>query len=639
VIEAFCDAVGKFAEDDHPLRYSWLDFLPRKPVGQALYDSIIASLQSRWIVQTRNKRLFKLPHAVRQVPNLATHGGEPLFEDLTDEYYIASEYASRHRQSLLDLGVFDLSWNDLLDLLQADLSRGSELSRLKRTPSDDPWHRSFANAFLPMLSFGAPQSTVKRLKTLAIIPLVRKNQWSGAPGYTKGAPKHVYFSFTNKVPVPHSVSLNLLNIFASSDNERKAFYKALGVEECPKKVVFAKIEDAHRMNIRRPVLEDPRFAELRYLYHYHKNPEELKSWVRLPVDGTFLEDEDTSKPWYFPSETEYDLYQLIPASKKRNVREVAIFLPQALLDFVAPTVSVRGKTWTAWLGELTDARNYPTLCERQDATLSFGLLAVLQYNPSMFLGTLKAHWGIYQHAADAVRADLQKRQILCRSGTTSSLQSTYLPTTAVLTMISQLNLPEKTFPILKIPGGNLTDVTYREWQFLEHFGVQSKPDLEFFKTALEYLADTDPVSFIDLLDIYRSIALMATIEDYEDLRYDTTFDDNFRLLTLFSDFFGEGSCIYAGSKEMFLPSSSCIWSGPEFLQCTTVLEVEGYSGDPHVQHLFTKILEIGDWCITHIIEDLEQFRDDEETLSFDQAQQYYEYLEKNVEDAELDTLK
>jgi hypothetical protein len=73
--------------------------------------------------------------------------------------------------------------------------------------------------------------------------------------------------------------------------------------------------------------------------------------------------------------------------------------------------------------------------------------------------------------------------------------------------------------LLKVTDGTLDETGYRSWRFLEDFGVASKPDLEFYRKAIEdksiqyIISDVDPV-----MKIYQCMARLATIEDYDDLR-------------------------------------------------------------------------------------------------------------------------
>jgi hypothetical protein len=522
IAAAFAKAVSTFVASDHPLRYSWLDYLPTAQMPSPwtdLYGSIKRVLEHMPILRTREHLILKDPSLLRHVPNSALHENEPILADLSKELYLSSEYAAHHQQALSDLGVSELSLHDLVELLKADTTKVGSRLRCKQT--DDPWHESFAELFLHAMSINHSEQVMSNLKRLSIIPLVRQNQWTGAPGQSKGGRQHVYFSYTDKVPIPESLSTDLLDRDASKNPRRKAFYGALGVEKWAKHLVLAKIQDAHCESIRIPTSDIPQSAELRYLFYHHDRLEELRTWVELPTEQ--LDTAKATKRWYFPSEDEYSMHQLIPVKVRPKIRNDAVFLPQGLIDLVSPSVKVRDKTWTSWLQELTEARYIPTLArKRKDGvrSISTGLAAVLKYNSSKFVGTLKAHWSSYQRSADDIRHELGICKVPCQGGTSSALDETYLPTAKILDYLAKFNLPETTVPILELPDGPLTEAARHEWVFLELFEVRSEPDLDFFKcalVALKGLQDQSQVSTYAVTEVYHCLAGLAKTDDFKNL--------------------------------------------------------------------------------------------------------------------------
>jgi hypothetical protein len=515
-----------FVASDHPLRYSWLDYLPTAQMPSPwtdLYGSIKRTLEDMPILRTRGHHILKAPSLLRYVLNSALHENEPILADLSEELYLSSEYAAYHQHVLSDLGVSELSLHDLVELLKADTTKFGSRLRCKRT--DDPWHESFAELLLHAMSTNRSEQVMSNLKRLSIIPLIRSNQWTGAPGHSKGGRQHVYFSYTDKVPIPESLSTDLLDRDASRNPRRKAFYTALGVEEWAKLSVLAKIQDAHCGSIRSLTFGTPQFAELKYLFYHHDKPDELRAWVVLPTEQ--LDTAKATRRWYFPSEDEYSMYQLIPARVRPIIRKDAVFLPQGLMSFVSPSVKVRDKTWTSWLQELTKGRYIPVLGRPKDGRLfgglsiSTSLAAVLEHNPSRFVGTLKAHWSTYQISADSICHELGMCKVPCQGGTSTELNKTYLPTVKILDYLAEFNLPQTTVPILQLPGAPLTDMTRHEWGFLELFQVRSEPDLNFFECALialERLQDQSQVSTYAVTKVYHCLAGLAKTDDFEKLR-------------------------------------------------------------------------------------------------------------------------
>jgi hypothetical protein len=381
VAQLFVAAVSEtFATSTHPLRYSWLDYLPQKKMDhpwKSLLSSIKTGLGSKSILQTRERRLFKPPNQLRHLFPHMLHCGIPIIPDLFEEIYLAPEYAARHKDRLTDLGVPNINWNLVVDRLQADLAQTS--SKVRSTPADDPWHEAFAGLFLSAFASKSLETVQRRIKRLAIIPLAKPNQWTGAPGINSGGSDKIYFPFTDDTPIPHSLPLRLLDETASKKSTRKKFYRALGVKKCPKATVFAEIKQAHCKE--EPPL-DPT-DQLRYLFHQCCDPSDVKTWIWIPLtNGTMVK--SVRYKLYFPSDGKYDTYELL--KKRAKFR----FLSSSLVDAEPADVRVESESWEAWLARITGARYHPPLTatgltSESGYTLSPSLRSVLRYEPRKFL--------------------------------------------------------------------------------------------------------------------------------------------------------------------------------------------------------------------------------------------------------------
>jgi hypothetical protein len=142
VAQTFANAVAKFASNDHPLQYLWLDFLPNMPMEhpwKPLHPRIRELLKDMPILQTWKGRIFKRPSELRILLPQNLHGGGPIFDDLPNEQYLAPEYGQRN-EVLKELGVKVISWSELLDRVQADLIKAH--SKMRSLAPDDEWHVS-----------------------------------------------------------------------------------------------------------------------------------------------------------------------------------------------------------------------------------------------------------------------------------------------------------------------------------------------------------------------------------------------------------------------------------------------------------------------------------------------------------------
>jgi hypothetical protein len=481
----------------------------------SIYLSITRDLRLIPAIQTGEHKSFRVPVQLRNLDQSQLHCGLPILPDMEKELYIASEYSMEHKKRLGELGLRAISWAELIDRLEADLARAT--SRTKNKPAADPWHEAFAKMFLPLFASQDSSDVVlqQRLKNMAIIPLIGSNEWIGIPVGSKSS--IAYFPYTKQIPIPKSLSLPLLDSLASTNITRRAFYKALGVEECPKELVLMEIQKLHQNMFRH---SSSPYAELQYLFYFHENPSQLKDWVKIPTAGGFLVAK-TLKSWYFPSQEEYDMYQLIPEKKRIEVRDVITFMPISLMNFVPAKVLVRNKTWKEWLESVIGARSCPRLTQKINDTTSLSpeMLAILKYNPLKFLATLKAHRIWYQNSIDLVHGDLSECEVPCTDSTFVPLCETYLPTTDIFDTLSHFGLPTTTVDILQLPDTVLTDVTRQEWQFLEHFGVRSEPDLSFFMAALSQSSIEENITFSAIKRVYASISEHAKTKDFDTLQY------------------------------------------------------------------------------------------------------------------------
>ncbi|KAF2704317.1 hypothetical protein K504DRAFT_507325 [Pleomassaria siparia CBS 279.74] len=601
VAQTFANSVQRFAVAGHPLLYSWLDFLPTAPMEHPwtqLYASIKTKLESMYVFQTWEGRHLKRRLDVRRLSAVHLFEHEPILRDLESDLYIAPEYTARHDKTLGSLGVSPLTCEDVILRLQADLIRPD--SRVKTKESKDPWHTAFATLGLHLLRH-SNATLQQKFKQLAFIPLSKPNQWTGAPNMGRGGLDNIYFPYTGTTEIPDDIGLHLLDREASKNSTRKKFYEALGVTECPKETVLAKIETSQRLGGRFNLSR-----HLTYLFHYHAQPEQLSPWLKVPIDTNQYV--SAQEILYFPSDNDYDMDQLLPQDMRADLSLDIKVLPWYLVDLNQSRSSVSGESWQDWLEKITKAQYHPS-------DLSQHLKLVLQHNPWKFLGTLRAHQKEYAHLVQRTEDSLRGYAVLCLSRELLPMATTYLPTVEVLEALRNVGIDDDAdeFAILDLPDGDLTDVTYREWRFLEDFGARSKPDLNFYESALLNLSSGDQVSLEQVTKLYRSMALLVTVADQEDLRS-----------------FFHNEVIW--NSVQWVCSDECVWKGPDFLHHTSVLETY-YPRDSHLESFFTKSLDIGNCTLSTVMQELKDLKTyDEDSIQLSSTREIYEYLNANIHD-------
>ncbi|CAG5182746.1 uncharacterized protein ALTATR162_LOCUS10314 [Alternaria atra] len=624
VAKTFAMAVESFTKEDDLLRYSWLDYLPTElndDRWEILCPLIVEELARRPILQTWRHR-FKKPGELLLLPSYMLCDSEPILKDLPDDVYLASDYEP-YMSKVESLGVRRASLSSMIKRLEVDIVRAQK-SRVRTKDPDDLWHVAFAALFSRAWTAKQPAVSVQeKLKRLAIIPLQSRLQWTGALGQIGGGgQKNVYFSETDGNSIPNSIALRLLDTQASTNQTRKAFYKLLGVEECPHELVVEKINQMHLSTDGILDVE----SHLEYLFYANEDPESVKSWVRVPTNqGTYV---TQSSKLYFPSEGRDDLHRLLDGIDPSEFNEIVVFLDESLVELETESTNEEGLTWQAWLQQATGARYHPPLLHWNTNKSSFELSPVLKAlnncRPRRLLRALRAHWHDYEKDAPKIEADLKAMRVRCmvaanESSRRAALEYTYLPTANVIDRALELGLSPIEFDILDLPDrrkttDKLDDAGYRRWRFLEDFGVRRQPDLDFYKRALEIISmkSKDP-DFEVLKEIYASIAKCTTVDGHADL----------------CEFFEEG-LLWIPSSKTWEDRSWCNWRGPPFLEHRKVLHPH-YGHDPILTTFFKNILNVTDTSISDVMDELQCCRRRFGlSTSLTVAGEIYEYLNSNA---------
>lgn len=624
VATAFTKAVEEFATADHPLKHDWLDYLPHMPMEKpwkTLYLSIIDKLKTMPVLQTWEKRQFKAPRQLRLLPESFLFENQPLLQDLEDEIYAAPEYKVKRRRTLEDLGVSGIFYSEEIARVQGDLVRRS--SRIKNRERNSPWYEVFADLGLDVLK-NASSSNRRLFKKQALILLSGEKRWTGAPGVSPGGLNEIFFPYTGTTPIPEALGFNLANRIASKNAKVKQFYAALGVKECPKEDVIERIRMAHLASTEPAEL----VSHLTYLFHNYDQPEDLTKWLKVPTD---MGVKPASSTLYFPSDAKFDLDQLLTREVRVKHKLKCAVLQKSLMKNRKCKVQVNERTWKMWLQEATNARYHPNLKARNGLfpdTLSADIQNVLKYKPYEFLGTIKAHWLEYQIHASKLKTQLKECEVPCRSGEFEPLHTTYLPTSSVLTRLSELGIDDKALNILHVPDGDLDDDLYSQWRFLEDLGARSRPDQDFYESALEELSMWTGSSVKLMEGLYRSMAQLATIADEKRLRCVVTLSAGLRNLIMNSAMFSEDAFIR--SFDGWHTIEKCVWSGPEFLRSKALLEA-CYPDDSYLKSFFTVTLGIKDSTFETVLGELEYYRDvGTGSFTLSTAHDMYTYLDMHT---------
>jgi hypothetical protein len=284
VAQAFANAIAKFANKNHPLRYSWLEFVPNRPMEhlwKPLYAKIRELLKDMPILQTWERRIFKRPSELRRLIPCTLHHGAPIFDDLPNEKYLAPEYGQHN--VLEELGVGILDWSDILERLQADLM--SSHSKMRSLSPNNEWHASCAALLLLAFDNAQTEVTRQQIKQMAIIPLLDGQWTSSLQVLTFGGPRLTYFPSTDGVPIPEDLSLQLVEAGAASVPKRENLFGKLGVQNCAKEEVIQLIYFRHRMSTEGASHSSIPASHFEYLFYFGTSPNLLKNWLLVPTEA------------------------------------------------------------------------------------------------------------------------------------------------------------------------------------------------------------------------------------------------------------------------------------------------------------------------------------------------------------------
>jgi hypothetical protein len=194
IADAFRDAVLQLCE--HPkLQYLWMRFLPRfsiEPFWGTLLIKIKNALESIPVLRPRNHGPLRLISQLRVIPNnfkLDDNSPEPLLTDSSNELFLAPEYTEQDISALQTLGLRNLTVQDVVGLVKADLNASP--SRIRSADRTDEWHSRFSKFLLTSLKGGC----IPYLKTMTLIPL-NDGQWASASFSS------VYFPEDHGTPIP-----------------------------------------------------------------------------------------------------------------------------------------------------------------------------------------------------------------------------------------------------------------------------------------------------------------------------------------------------------------------------------------------------------------------------------------------------
>ena len=234
VVDRFVHLGG--VDDGAGLRYSWPKYLARQRESLSywndLHHNILRALRNKAILWSRNRDAnLQTPTALRYVPAAYRFEGKTLFDLLSinaTHLSFAYDDVYTHLQSI---GVSKL---DLYQLCQEFCQWVDAVGIAGIKAQSEAWHIRVSRLFRRESG-----EVLRMLRQLPIIPL-RDGSWVNA------RTSHLYLpSQTHNEAVPSGVKISIVDHDAARNEFRRAFYKALGIEEYNPRQVCMLILELH----------------------------------------------------------------------------------------------------------------------------------------------------------------------------------------------------------------------------------------------------------------------------------------------------------------------------------------------------------------------------------------------------------
>lgn len=442
-----------------------------------------------------------------------------MFEDLQQEVYLSSDYSTEHRKYLQELGVTDLSWNNIIARITPYL-RG-ENPRFLHPDQDDDWHTSVANLLLRGLK---DKDTEAKIKELPLIPL-RDGSLSNNGSKTIYFPSDVLGNH-----VPSDLGMQIVDDDALENNAQKSLYEKLGVQYCSPAFVARQIVKRYnppqRINLAESV------SHLKYLYEslpdealnkciFVMNQSEIPIYRKFVTFGRSIIVDDL----YFDTIGDFGTRHLAQELREVTGSSCINILNDAYLGAISLTDEINGRSWKQWLEEKILIRKVPRLQHPSTTGISLLFTKIIEFRPQLLAGVLKRYWSSYQSQKTvAIEQAIRNAEVPCHGTNTHyPLKATYLPTPRLMEICQHARIND--YFDLFIDFGSSSEGSetgLAQWEFLKVFGVGITPDINFFRDVISALIENTTGKKLKdgLFYVYEQLFEEISYADGDDIRYE-----------------------------------------------------------------------------------------------------------------------
>ena len=448
--------------------------------------------------------------------------GDPLFDDVDPEEYIASEYLFKDLDRLKEYELEYMRFGNAIMRVQKDLNR-IFFSRMKSPETDEDWH-SRASKLLSLPFRKEWSGFMRRVRLLPLLPL-ESGQWVSTSKYS------VYYTHINGVHVPRDLNLHLVDPRAAANAERKQLFDYLGVQVPSAHHVRDLVMTKYKCTgIPADINLDTSRSHLIFLYltaHLDARPNfhiaNRNLWMfdhqrrfRSPAVHDF----------YMPSDHPYGAQELFRSTSPGGEPGAGAtgldvcFVHQEYMKNTPEPPKGQAQLWFEWLkASLFIKEKLSLTCmdkKVSEPVLSNECIYVAQHRPEKFLGFLSAYWevdGSLITARPNLLQDLLATKVLCRGNRMHPLIEAYLPTAELQRRSLKFLEDNEFFPWLKLDAPLSHEDQPLEWETLtKSLGIgYPKSDLDFHLTILRFILDANP-SPVSLTRVTRVYELYENIQ-------------------------------------------------------------------------------------------------------------------------------